>query len=462
MIKTPIMDFVTALEQQEIMRCFMPGHKGVAPRFTEQARRLVWYAADITESDGADDLYAMVRDPDAPKGIIAESEEIAASLFGATATCYSTQGSTLGIQAMVYLAKQRGNTILAGRGAHLSFVRACILLGMDVIWLAPDRLEGSGFSAAVTAEMVQAALAVHPEAVAVYLTSPDYVGTTVDVVEIAAVCRQVGVPFLLDNAHGAYLGWGRQSSHHPIAAGVTLCCDSAHKTLPVLTGGGYLHLGVDAPWEKRDLKRAMAMFGSTSPSYLLLASLDCCNRYLAEHAQDEFAALFQRIATLKQMLWQAGVAVLPNQEDVAKLTIDATSLGMTGEQVGAFLRARGIFPEWEQARYVVLLLSPAHTDAEWMQLTQTLLSLARCKVDRCEQPPTGWQYRLPEQVIPLSEMSGRQTEWISVEQAEGRIAAECIFCYPPGVAWVVPGERMDASVGKILKNTGKKNLAVLK
>lgn len=460
---TPIFDFVEGLSQAEVMRCFMPGHKGRVPGGGDHPN-LAWYAGDVTEIPGADDLYAAVQDQTAPPGIIARSEENAASLFGATATCYSTQGSTLGIQAMVYLAKQRGTTLLAGRGAHLSFVRACMLVGIDVIWIAPTQMDPAGLLSGITPQMVGEALAQHPEVSAVYLTSPDYLGATLDWAGIAPLCREAGVPLLVDNAHGAYLPWGRESSHHPLSHGVNLCCDSAHKTLPVLTGGGYLHLGEHCPWSKGQVKRAMAMFASTSPSYLILTSLDLCNRYLTERAQQEFAMLFDRVSGMKEQLLRSGVGVLANPDDFAKLTIDTAPIGRTGEEVGDYLRAQGIIPEYVSDRYVVLLLSPAHTNKELSHLTATLLSLSSPHglppLREIPQPQNS--YALPAVVIPLSQVGGCDTEQIPLDQASGRIAAEFVFHYPPGVALVVPGERIDPAVKKICENTGKRFLDVVK
>ena len=290
-MSTPICDFVRRYTQSEPVRFHMPGHKGVPV--------LGFEPYDITEIDGADELFTA-------SGIIAESEAQAGALFGAH-TIYSTGGSTLCIQTMLHLAAQyavskgQAPCILAARNAHKAFVNAAALLDIDICWLYPEN-NGSYISCPITAEQVKSALQNGgKKSVAVYLTSPDYLGNTLDIQAIAEVCHQAGVLLLVDNAHGAYLKFLPQS-RHPIDWGADLCCDSAHKTLPVITGGAYLHISHDAPSTlAQQAKASMSLFGSSSPSYLILQSLDAANdrmtafRAVLERFLPEKEALVQRI-----------------------------------------------------------------------------------------------------------------------------------------------------------------------
>ena len=260
MISTPICDFVRRYADEERVRLHMPGHKGKP--------RLGCEGLDITEIPGADDLYH-------PRGIIAESEENASRLFGFP-TFYSTEGSSLCIRAMLFLALagKKNRRVLAGRNAHKTFLHTAVLLDFEISWLWPEgerRLESCPISAG---QVERAILAEAEPPAAVYLTSPDYLGNTLDITSISAVCRRYGVLLLVDNAHGAYLKF---LSRHPMDLGADMCCDSAHKTLPVLTGGAYLHVTKEFAGGVKD---AMALFGSTSPSYLILQSLDMANRFL--------------------------------------------------------------------------------------------------------------------------------------------------------------------------------------
>ena len=241
----------------------MPGHKGKG--------ELGFEKYDITEFSGADSLLN-------PEGIIAESEKNASKLFGCR-TLYSTEGSSHCIRAMVWLtvrlAAGKGvrPVIAAGRNAHSTLLNAAAVLGAEIVWIAPDEDE-SYLSCRVTAEKLErifAASRVKPTAV--YITSPDYLGNVTDIASLAPVCKKYGAILAVDNAHGAYLKFHPETVF-PIDAGADICCDSAHKTLPVITGGAYLHISPSAPEVlKNEARLALNLFGTTSPSYLILSSL---------------------------------------------------------------------------------------------------------------------------------------------------------------------------------------------
>ena len=267
---TPIVDFVQNYAKSGTSRLHMPGHKGQA--------LLGFEGLDITEIRGADELYEA-------DGIIAQSEANATRLFGTAHTYYSTEGSSQCIRAMLCLAMQAAPAgqrpvLLAARNAHKALLYAAALLDLDIQWLwpAPDAA-GALCSCPVTEAQLAAALdrlaRQGKTPFGVYLTSPDYLGGMQDIAALAKVCDAHGVPLLVDNAHGAYLNFLVGGSRHPIALGAAMCCDSGHKTLPVLTGGAYLHLGPKAPvQEETAVRNALALFGSTIPSYLILQSLD--------------------------------------------------------------------------------------------------------------------------------------------------------------------------------------------
>ena len=267
-MRTPIVDFVNSYAKKDTARLHMPGHKGVSFLGCEKM--------DITEIRGADELY------DA-EGIIAESEKNAESLFGFGKTVYGTEGSSQCIRAMLFLALQGAErtggrpVVLAARNAHKAFLYSCALLDVDAEWLMPVEGEGTLCTCPITAEQVEQKLAeMKQKPFAVYLTAPDYLGYSPDIRAIAEVCKKAGIPLLVDHAHGAYLKF-LQPSRHAIDLGASMCCDSAHKTLPVLTGGAYLHFSKE--WAEKvghQAKKAMEIFGSTSPSYLILQSLDKC------------------------------------------------------------------------------------------------------------------------------------------------------------------------------------------
>ena len=284
---TPIYEFLTRYAAQDPLRMHMPGHKGRGLGSALDAA----FPLDITEIPGADSLFDAA-------GIIAESEANAAAWYHTAGTVYSTAGSTLCIQTMLALMQQEHRRVLAVRNVHRAFLTASVLLGLEVEWIYPT-YTGGILSGTVTPAQIAAALDASPTPACVYVTSPDYLGHCADIAGIAAVCRAHQAPLLVDNAHGAHLGLF-SPSRHPIALGADLCCDSAHKMLPALTGCAYLHTSQPryAAWAKA----AMSLFGSTSPSYLLLASLDLCNAYLAEHGAADLARVTAALTMLRQKL----------------------------------------------------------------------------------------------------------------------------------------------------------------
>jgi arginine/lysine/ornithine decarboxylase len=251
----------------------MPGHKGInIPGFPLSEI----FPYDITEIRGADFLLSA-------KGIIRESEENAARLFGTLRTVYSTEGSTLCVKTMLAMVFAEGEgyrgTVIATRAAHRSFSDAAALLHLDIIW-------------ADSHEEIEENLKT-PAVKALYITSPDYFGKLSDIRKLADMAHKAGKILIVDNAHGSYMKFLRNgqsaaaarsetaaASLHPVDMGADLVCDSAHKTLPVLTGGAYLH--IMNPRDLESYKPQMKIFASTSPSYLTLMSLDFANIYLSE------------------------------------------------------------------------------------------------------------------------------------------------------------------------------------
>ncbi len=444
-MNTPICDFISRYLREDPLRLHMPGHKG--------ARLLGAEPWDITEVEGADSLYEA-------EGIIRESEENAGRLFGAK-TVYSTEGSSQCIRAMVYLAALharscgRGSWILAGRNAHKTFLSAAALTGLDVQWLW-GRGE-SYLSCPVTAEDVRTALDAVPELpAAVYLTTPDYLGNTVDVAAIAAVCHGRGVPLLVDNAHGAYLRF-LQPSRHPMDLGADLSCDSAHKTLPGLTGTAYLHISHSAPvLFAEQVKNAMSLFGSTSPSYLLLASLDAVNGCLA-NGYPEILADFVRLAeSTKSRLAAHGWT--PAGDEPLKITLRTKEFGYTGRQTADLLLEKGIVCEFSDADHLVMILTPEIGAAGLARLENALLSIPRKASMRSVPPRLG----RAERVMSVREAVLSPCETVSAAESIGRVLAAASVSCPPAVPVVVCGERIDAAAADCFAYYGIETVTVIR
>ena len=444
---TPIADLIRGYQREGMSRFHMPGHKGNGPLGCES-----W---DITEIMGADSLYEA-------SGIIAESEANASALFGSGATFYSTEGSSQCIRAMLYLAlmnRPAGTppVIVAARNVHKTFVYAAALLDFEPVWLWPESEARSLCACPITPEGLDRTLAaLDATPAAVYVTSPDYLGNMADIAALAAVCHRRGTILAVDNAHGAYLRF-LESSLHPLDLGADLCCDSAHKTLPVLTGGAYLHLSKSLPQAfQRNAKAALALFGSTSPSYLTLASLDLCNQALAGEEPSRIRTAAARLSALKQDLSRQGWT-LAGAEPL-KLTIDAAASGWTGPKLEGLLRTGSIEPEYTDPDYVVLMASGS-TTAEDLKFVANALS--------CGDPgPCIPRPALPlargERVLSIREALFAPHESIPTKESLGRICGAPTVSCPPAIPIAVSGERIGPEALALFDHYGIERVEVLR
>ena len=435
-MNTPIIDFVKRYAQSKAVRAHMPGHKGVSLLGME--------AFDITEIDGADNLFA-------PSGIISESEKNASEIFSSK-TFYSAGGSTLCIQAMLYLtallasSRSEKPLILAARNAHKSFINAAALLDIDVRWIFPK--DGTYFSGTVTEKEVKDAIeGCGDKITAVYITSPDYLGNISDIKAISKVCRQKNILLLVDNAHGAYLKFLPQSKH-PMDLGADMCCDSAHKTLSVLTGGAYLHIadGADEILKSKAVE-AMSVFSSSSPSYLILQSLDLFNGG-AEEFKQSLSCFLPKAKASKEKIISLGFEICGNEE--LKVTLKPKSYGYTGGELALTLEKEEIYPEFYDCDHLVLMLSPYNTDEEFERIFDVLKRIKRKDAIKSRPP----KLVKPKAAIPAHEAMLSLGEILPVKDCLGRVSASSAICCPPAVPIVSYGEVIDEDVIKCFEYYG--------
>lgn len=438
-MNTPVADFVQRYAKAGTARLHMPGHKGRCFLGCEP-----W---DITEIHGADALYEA-------EGILAESEQNAAALFDSQRTCYSTEGSSQCIRAMLYLAvaASGSHTVVAARNVHRAFVSAAALLDLEIRWLWPEESRSLCGCPISPAQLEETLHSLPEPPAAVYLTSPDYLGGMAEIPALAQVCHQHGTPLLVDNAHGAYLRF-LQPSLHPLDLGADLCCDSAHKTLPVLTGGAYLHLSPTAPAQLGPLaKSALGLFGSTSPSYLTLASLDLCNRYLAEGYPQRLAEAVERLAELRERLTAAGWRVEPS--DPLRVTV-AAPRGVTGQELAGQLRRQGVECEYADRDFLVLMATPENTPEE---LAQAAAALGQCPGEA--NPP-----QLPlargERACSIRQAAFAPRETVDAAHSLGRVCGLPTVGCPPAIPIAVSGERITPEALALFAYYGIEQVEVL-
>ena len=386
-METPIYDFLRKYADSETVRCHMPGHKGHDLGLGS--------ALDITEIAGADSLFEA-------DGIIRRSERAMSELYGTADTFYSAGGSTLCIQAMLAAMKQEGRTVIAVRNVHRAFLNAAALLDLDVEWVMPDYTDGI-LSGTIPLADIGRRLAETPNA-CVYLTSPDYTGRMADIRGISAICRRYGAPLLVDSAHGAHLRF-MPTDLHPITLGADICCDSAHKTLPALTGAALLHTSSER--YAGVLRQCMSLFASTSPSYLIMASLDLCCGYIAERIRSDIEL---NIAELDRLRRTFADRTAFADGDPFHITLRAAESGYDGTELAELLRRGGV--EFGA-------------------------------VGRREPRSDGIALPLPRRAMSIRDAVFSPSEEVPVTEAEGRICAAVKVPCPPAVPIAASGEVID-------------------
>lgn len=443
---TPIFDFVKQYAKSNSVRLHMPGHKGKGEIGTERF--------DITEISGADVLYGA-------KGIIKKSEDNASSLFGTQKTLYSAEGSSLAIRAMVYLIKSHAfkegkkPLIFAGRNPHKTFVTACAITDTEVEWLLPQETE-TVISCNITEDHLDFRLSAAKEKpTAIYVTSPDYLGNMLQIGKLSRICKKHGVLLAVDNAHGAYLNFLPENLH-PIALGADICCDSAHKTLPVLTGGAYLHISKNAPaWFSNSAESAMALFASTSPSYLILSSLDRANLYLSDGYKTRLEKFAVAVNALKDNIKKMGFTLVGDEP--LKLTVSVKPFGYTGYEISEILKKQNIICEFADPDYIVFMFTP-ETGEEGLLRLQTAFSEIKKKTAITALPP---KPTAKIKKIAPSRAIYMETKEIPVEQSIGKICADLSVNCPPAIPIVICGEVIDRNAVENFKYYGISKIKVI-
>ncbi len=434
-MNTPIINFIQSYAEKKPLRLHMPGHKGSGFLGCEPF--------DITEITGADDLYHA-------DGIILESEKNASTLFGSFHTHYATGGSTQCIGAMLYLALMQketsSKTILAGRNAHKAFLQAGAFLDLDVHWLYGSSASSHICSCDITPQELQDTLKAiqnNQEELpfALYITSPDYLGNQLPIKELSAICSAYDIPLLVDQAHGSYLKFLNPSCH-ALDLGASMCCDSAHKTLPVLTGGAYLHIHENFPYYHMFAKKALSLFGSTSPSYLILQSLDYCNQILATDYKKDLQACLEEIESLKSFLTKKNISFF--HKEPLKLCLDCKQMRISGKYLGQLLHQENIEAELIEQEYIIFMFTPSFTSEQFTTLKATLKEIFSKREFFFPHHHKTLPIPHGNQVMSLKEAFLSPCERLPSIDAIHRICHTPTISCPPAIPIVLSGEMISA------------------
>ena len=447
----------------------MPGHK----REMTPAPDLP-FAWDVTELPGTDDLHEAT-------GILAEAMARTASLYGVIHTWYLVNGSTCGNLAAIRAAVPYGGELLVARNSHKSVYHAIELGNLQAHYLMPQMDEAFDICGSVRPQQVAQMLRKYPDSKAVVLTSPTYEGVLSDVAQIAQMCHQAGIPLIVDEAHGAHLGILPEKAQHffpkgAVQSGADLVIQSPHKTLPSLTQTAWMHLQ-GTLIQADEVERQLDVFETSSPSYPLLASLDGCTGILRESGEElmhmwekRICGFSEQVRGLKYLSVMChGSDNLQNHPgffsfDPGKILISGWKAGYTGRQLAEVFRERfGFETEMSCGDNLLAMTSLCDTEEAMQKFAQALCILDQeCEENRQKRKPTGYHLtqgetvmtiaraeKLPFAEVPIAEQGkGTDTGADTARQKEliGRISAEYIWAYPPGIPLLVPGERIEEEV----------------
>lgn len=424
----------------------MPGHKRQAcGELSEELCGL-----DITEIDGFDNLHE-------PRDLLLELQQKAAVLYGAEESFYLVNGSTAGVLSAVSAALPYGGHILMARNCHKSAYHAVYLRGLSSSYLMPPVLEGWDMPDAVTPEQVRSALSAEPETGAVLLVSPTYEGRVSDIRAIADIVHAKRIPLIVDEAHGAHLGFGDGFSDNSCQAGADLVIHSMHKTLPALTQAALLHVN-GTLIDRERLRRFLHIYQTSSPSYLLMASIDNALRFVEKEGKEAFAG-FERsyqkmIETLASCRKLRVLSPKRGQQDIGKLVISVRGTGLSGRELYDTLRERySLQPEMAAESYVLAMFTVNDTPEGYRRMTEALLEIdsqlpvtgERC-ADGAAEPACSAELEQGKACIPLGRAWDMDRCRIELRESVGCYAGDFVNLYPPGVPVLVPGERITESL----------------
>lgn len=443
----------------------MPGHK----RNRDMLKIDLPYQIDITEIEGFDDLHHA-------EGILKQAQKKAASVYGASETYFLINGSTVGILSAVLGNTKKGDTVLVARNCHKSVYHAIFMNELEPVYLYPEFSQELQLNTEVSVSAVKTALKEHKEIRAVVIVSPTYDGVISDVEAIAEVVHEAGIPLIVDEAHGAHFGFHPYFSENANRRGADVVIHSLHKTLPALTQTAVLHVNGELV-DRKKMRKYLDMLQSSSPSYVLMASIDACISMLSERKEELFDPYVERLRKTRDRL--LGMKRLHLNEtrdfDKSKIVISVKNADITSRELyKMLLEEYHLQMEMVAGTYVLAMTSVGDTDEGFKRLAKALLEIderidSRMRVEaqsadaaRTEEdmavsrlPHTEKVYSsavislmLEEAVVNAAK--GTDVKSLPWDKSVGYIATEYAYLYPPGSPLIVPGERITQEVADAL------------
>lgn len=441
----------------------MPGHKRNTA-LSGQGGYLERLSADldITEVEGFDNLAS-------PDGILKELAERASALWGSKKSFILTGGSTLGILASVWASIENGDKVICARNCHKSVYNALRLREAEVSFIMPRTDEKTLSPLEIRAEELDRAFSENKGARLFICTSPTYEGVISDISALSAVCRKYGAKMIVDEAHGAHFGLSDEFPQCATALGADIAVSSLHKTLPALTQSAILHVSQavsDSDIDK--IKRALSIFSTSSPSYIIMASIDGCIRLIEEKRElllawkdncDKFFDRCSALSNLEVIYRQYGA-----KRDFSKIIISSENTDISGGMLASMLRERGIEPEMESLYYVLAMTGMGDKEESINALADALFDIDKSLSQKKEAEKEGNINTIP---IPKRAVSVCDAEAIAERgerkragDAIGEICLEYVWAYPPGVPTVIPGEMIDEALVTLLSEYAERKVAL--
>ncbi|WP_310603122.1 aminotransferase class I/II-fold pyridoxal phosphate-dependent enzyme [Anaerosporobacter sp.] len=444
-------DKLVKYQEEDVYPMHMPGHK----RNLELMNMINPYAIDITEIDGFDNLH------DA-EDILLENMEEAAQLYHATHTHYLINGSTSGLLVAIASCTNKGDTVLVARNCHKAVYHAIFLNELNPIYLYPEVDEELGIHRGIAPEQVKEAIEKNPNIKMVLLTSPTYEGIVSDIRAIAEIVHSYNIPLVVDEAHGAHLGFDKAFPENAVACGADLVIHSVHKTLPAFTQTALLHSNGDiVDYDK--IRMYLQIYQTSSPSYVLMSGISNCLRLVKEQGAELFKEYNKNLETFykaseglqhirviqpKDYTRASGIYAM----DPSKILIFTHGSSLNGVELYDMLRERyKIQCEMVSKDYVLAMTSIADTKEGFERLINALLDIDKKMIGQIKKQHV-MLFSVIDATLVLTpyEAYNQRKERIAIENSVGRIAGEYVYLYPPGIPLIVPGEEITKeSISKI-------------
>lgn len=451
--RMPLFEALIRYAQQDVVPFDVPGHKmGAQMNPLKETLGDMALRMDVNSMKELDLLSH-------PQSVIKEAQELAAEAFGADHAYFLVNGTTVGIQAMIMAACKPGDTLLVPRNAHKSVMDGIIMSGTNPIFIQPEVDYRFGIAHSVTAEKAEALLDAHPETSAILITYPTYFGSVGELETICKAAHKRGVAVLVDSAHGAHLRFLPGHVPDALEAGADAVTVSMHKTGGSLTQSSLLLVQGERVNPER-IQKMLGMLQTTSANYLLMGSLDAARRELALHGHEQYEALQPLVFKAAEEIEAGGcyeilkTSYMQDQyrqvHDWTKLVIRVNGLGMSGFDVYTLLKEKyGIQMELAEGYVVMAVVTSADTEQSLGRLVEALQDIERCAG---EQPIILSTYVTADQENELA-MTPRDAfyaehETAAIDDAIGRISADTLMIYPPGIPLVIPGERISEDMVK--------------